>query len=75
MVRIYMAALLGGAIFFAYFVGAHIANIKCNERVAHANVQQIVMNNKTMENANDAVFRTSVADIRRVLREKYTIAE
>ena len=75
MFRIYCAALIGGAIFFAYFVGARITNIKCNERIARTNVQQIIINNKAVENTNDTIFRTSVGDIRRILREKYTIAE
>ena len=36
MIRIYFAALIGAAIFLSYFVGVHVANIRCNERIASA---------------------------------------
>jgi len=32
-------------------------------------------NNIKERNINDTVFKTGVADIRRILRDKYTIAE
>ena len=75
MIRVYFAAILGGAIFFAYFIGVHIANIKCNERIANANLNQMVINATAMEKTNDTVLHTGISDIRRILRERYTIAE
>ena len=75
MVRIYGAALGATAIFLSYFIGMHISNIKCRERIAESKATQIVIDTKIMENINEAVFHTSVGDIRRILCEKYTIAE
>ena len=75
MVRIYCAALLGVVIFLSYFIGGHVANIKCNEGIANINANQMLSNNNLVEETNDAVFHTSVGDIRRILYEKYTIAE
>ncbi len=75
MLRIYFAAVVIAAIFLSYFIGAHVANIKCNEHIANAISEQSVTNNNLLENTNETVFHTSVGDIRRILYEKYTIAE
>ena len=75
MIRFYCAALVGAVIFLSYFVGGYVANIKCNARIARTNSEQIIINTKIEEETNDAVFHTSVGDIRRILHEKYTIAE
>ena len=75
MIRIYCAALLCAAIFLSYFIGGHVANIKCRERIANANVEQVIINTHIIRKTNDTVMHTGVGDIRRILREKYTIAE
>lgn len=75
MIRLYCAALIVTAIFLSYFVGGHVANIKCRERVANANVERINVDTKIIGETNETVFRTSAGGIRRVLREKYTITE
>lgn len=75
MLRVYLAVLICTAIFLSYFVGGHVATVRCRERGAHSAVEQIVNNNAIMENTNDTVLHTGVGDIRRILREKYTIAE
>ena len=75
MIRLYVAALLGAAIFLSYFIGGHVVNIKCGARVAKLNSEQIITNTKIMEQINDAAVRTGVGNIRSILREKYTIAE
>ncbi|MBO7066394.1 MAG: hypothetical protein J6W40_02095 [Alphaproteobacteria bacterium] len=75
MIRFYCAALIVTAIFLSYFVGGHVANIKCREHVANANVERISVDTKIVGETNDAVFRTSISGIRRVLRERYTITE
>ena len=75
MMRFYCAALLGAVIFLSYFIGGHVANIKCDARVANANSERIITDTKFMEKTNDAAFRTGVSDIRSILRERYTIAE
>ena len=75
MIRIYIAALIGAVIFLSYFMGAHVANIKCGERIANANTEQIILNTRIMEQTNETVFHTGADDVRRILREKYTIVE
>lgn len=75
MIRFYVAALFSAAIFLSYFVGVHVANIRCRERISNANVEQIMMHAEITENTNDTVLHTGVGDIRRILYEKYTIAE
>ena len=75
MLRVYFVALVGATIFLSYFMGAHVANIKCGERVATTIAEQSAINNNLLENTNETVFHTSVGDIRSVLHEKYTIAE
>lgn len=75
MMRLYYAALVGVAIFLSYFIGEHVANIKCEGRMANARIERLVLDNKIIGETNDTVFHTGVGDIRRILREKYTIAE
>lgn len=75
MKPIYRAALVGAAIFLFYFIGVYVGGVKCSTRVANANSMAIISNMKIMEKTNEAANHTSVGDIRRILREKYTIAE
>ena len=73
--RVYFAALVGAAIFLAYVTGVHVGNVRCGERVANANMEQVIYNAKIMGDTNAAVMHTGVRDIRRLLHERYTIAE
>ena len=75
MIRIYFAALIGAAIFFAYITGVHVGNVRCDARVANANAQQIITDTQIVGKANETVMHTGVRDIRRILREQYTISE
>ena len=75
MIRVYCAALIVTAIFLSFMVGKHVANIKCREHMATTNAERIFYDVKFMEKTNDTVFHTGVSDIRRILHEKYTIAE
>lgn len=59
----------------AYWVGGRVAMQKCNARVASVAVKQNQEIIKTMGVINEKTFNTGVRDIRRVLCEKYTIAE
>ena len=72
---IYYAALGGVAIFFAYIIGIRVGNIKCGIKIANTNNEQIILNTKIVEETNEAVIHIGVSGVRRVLREKYTIAE
>lgn len=59
----------------AYWAGGRVAAQKCNARAAEVAVKQKQEIIKTMGAINEKTFNTGVCDIRRVLREKYTIAE
>lgn len=59
----------------AYWAGGRVAAQKCNARAAEVAVKQNQEIIKTMGAINEKTFNTGVCDIRRVLREKYTIAE
>lgn len=59
----------------AYWAGGRVAVQKCNARAAEVAVKQNQEIIKTMGAINEKTFNTGVCDIRRVLREKYTIAE
>ena len=71
----YYMALFCGAIFFAYTIGLHIGNIKCREKMANAIGENMITNTNIMEKTNEEVLHTATGDIRRILRQKYTIAE
>ena len=75
MIRIYFAAAVAVAIFLAYITGVHIGNVRCDARISHAIAEQMVNNTESVGKINDTVLHTGVRDIRRILREKYTIAE
>ena len=74
-IRIYIAALIGAAIFLSYIAGAHTGNIRCQARVANTTAEQIAINTKIKGKINETVLHTGVADVRRILHEKYTITE
>ncbi len=75
MMRIYIIALVGimcaGAYFAGRVVGRVSARAECNTVATTKYVQTV----KQREKINDQTNHTAVRDIRRVLREKYTIAE
>ena len=75
MIRLYFAAAFVAAIFFAYITGVHVGNIKCGTRIANANAERMILDNEIIRKTNETVFHTGVRDVRRILHDKYTIAE
>ena len=63
------------AIFFSYGAGVRVGRAKCNAQTEHNVAIQQSEIIKTMESVNAETFNTGVRDIRRILHEKYTIAE
>jgi len=59
----------------AYFFGARIGRAKCAVANARAQTNEIINITDIQRNTDEKVFNTGVRDIRRVLCEKYTIAE
>lgn len=64
-----------GAVLIAYMMGVHVGNIKCDAHMANDVSEHIILNTQIMEQTNDAAIRTSIGNIRSILREKYTISE
>ena len=75
MNKIYLIILTSALILGAYFYGANITNIRCREQIAQNNFNQIQQTEKNKKEIHDKVIKTGVADIRRILRDKYTIKE
>ena len=75
MTKIYLIMLICAITSGAYFYGVHVGNSKCE--IGHFQNQiNISEQNKTNERiVNDTVYKTGVVDIRRILRDKYTIAD
>lgn len=75
--KVYLFIFVAGvtAIFFSYAAGMRVGREKCRTDVvgqASAIQSQII---KIKGDINAETFNRGVADIRRVLHEKYTIAE
>lgn len=75
--KTYLFVFMAGAtaIFFSYVAGVRMGREKCRTDVVQ-NMGAIQSETiKIMGNINAETFNTGVRDIRRVLYEKYTIAE
>lgn len=59
----------------AYVCGWNAGRIKCHSAVANDVAQQLQQQIKITEETHAETMHTGMRDIRRVLREKYTIAE
>lgn len=59
----------------AYWAGGRVASQKCATQIAEIRAEQQSVNLENMVNVNEKVFNTGVRDIRRILHEKYTIAD
>ena len=75
MSKIYFLILISALIFGAYFYGVNITNAKCREIQANNNIAEIQQTDKNKREIHDMVYKTGLRDIRRILRDKYTIAE
>ena len=75
MPKIYFIVLISAIVFGAYFYG----KAKCQFDVAQDNLirnqKQQELYLKSQRIIHENVYKTGVADIRRILRDKYTIAE
>ena len=75
MTKHYIIAAIIVCIITIYLFGRHIGVTKCNQELVAATIQQTEIHNQKKEKINAEVYHTGVRDIRRVLREKYTIAD
>jgi len=79
MNKLYLFFGICAVICGAYFYGANVADARCRARVAAQNLQdvQIFQNqiSQTKRINRDTVYKMGADDVRRVLRDKYTIGE
>lgn len=77
--RLYFCALICMAVGASYFAGRTVGAAECRARIAAQNADAVAAAHTVIiekERKIDAeTYRMGAGDIRRVLREKYTIAE
>ncbi len=79
MNKFYLCILLVGVVCGAYVCGAAVSDAKCRANVAQQNMRDLqnfqkeITQNKRKN--HETVYKTNTNDIRRILRDKYTIAE
>jgi len=71
----YIFGLVGALVFGAYLAGRANGAARVRAEYANAALRAQTQSIKQQEKINAEVFNTNLGDIRRVLREKYTIAE
>lgn len=74
-VYVFIAALVVAFILFAYYTGVRDGKHRCNMQISEHSAQQQVHLIKLQEEINAESMHVATGDIRRILREKYTIAE
>jgi uncharacterized protein (UPF0333 family) len=75
MNKIYFIILLSAIICGAYFYGVNITKANCRANYAEQNFLDIQQTQQHKREIHEVVYKTGVADIRRILRDKYSIAE
>ena len=75
MTKIYLIVLMCATIVGAYFYGKSVGVAQCEKQYLQNQInttQQQKINERVI---NETVYKTGVRDIRRILRDKYTITE
>ncbi len=75
MSKIYLIFLIVMCVFGAFFCGGKIADTKCRMKIAQESKAQIEQSMQNHRIINDKVYKTGVADIRRILQSEYSIAD
>ncbi|MBQ6011798.1 MAG: hypothetical protein IJL23_01630 [Alphaproteobacteria bacterium] len=75
MKKIYFIVAIGALIFGAYFYGVNITHAKCREKQSQNNLVEIQNIEQNKRIIHDTVYKTGMRNIRRILHDKYTIAE
>lgn len=73
--RFYIILMICALVFGAYFSGRAVGRVEMREKCKVSGAVQYVQTIKQREKVNEQTNHTAVRDIRRILREKYTIAE
>lgn len=75
MYKLYILLFGVAVVCGAYFAGGQVARQRCNARVGADVVAQQLQIMKIQGDINAEAYNSNTGDIRRVLRERYTIAE
>ena len=75
MTKFYIPIAICSVILFAYLVGTTHGHNKCMQQIATQTINASQQQTIKKEKINAEIYRTGVADIRNILRTKYTIAE
>lgn len=75
MIKLYLTILICAIVYGAFFYGKNVGASKCEIQKLHNQIYVIDQNKTKERNINDMVYKTGVRDIRRILHDKYTIAE
>ena len=75
MGKMYLIIAISAIVFGAYFYGVNITKAKCNVEYTQNNLNQIQKIKQNKKDIHETVYKTSMGDIRRILYDKYTIAE
>lgn len=73
--KIYLFAVTTAFFLFAFGCGVRIGALRCARDTAQRAITQQNQTNKTQVTIYEKTMHTGVRDIRRILHEKYTIAE
>lgn len=75
MIKVYLIILICAIITGAYFYGKNVGVSQCEKQYSQNQIN-ITEQQKNKEGLiNETVYKTGVNDIRRILHDKYTIAE
>lgn len=75
MNRIYLMIAVCAMMVGAYFYGDQHGNNKCQMQNLKNRIETNEQIQQNKRHINDKVYKTGVRDIRRILRDKYTISE
>jgi len=79
MNKLYLIIAVGGVICGAYVCGANIADAKCRAKTVQQNFAELQKYQNQISQIkrknHETVYKTGVRDVRRILRDKYTISE
>ena len=75
MIKLYVVIAIGAICAVFYFYGQSVGVSKCKIQNLQEQIKETDKNDKQQKVINEKVYKTGVADIRGILRDKYTIAE
>ena len=75
MIKLYLIGFVCAIVCGAYFYGQSVGNSRCKIQNFQNQINLIKQDNTKQRIINDKVYKTGADDIRRILHDKYTIAE